>query len=364
MSSLAHLFPSAPPSAAADDAVVREAEERLETLIGAPRAAASTVTTVDDTPALQRLVGARARAAGMAVGGAVTGPTRVRRAGNRRDVLSIVSVSLALVAVVVAGVVAWNAITTSTPEKDALRTLSQTEAVLASEIQAVEASIERANAARANGIAQAQQFAAPLEQVAGATDEAAQAAAEKARAGYLAALETVNVPSGVEAYEPANVDPESLESIGAAIDAATVASDGVDETASQLAAVTEELAELDRDFRAAMAAFAATVPGAALAVVEENPAAEQSFRDAVTATADAVAASELVDASAAATLSDYAIAVEALRADQVRGEIAIAEQLAREEEERRLAEEQESGTTDPEEPVDPPAEPVDPGTEG
>jgi hypothetical protein len=302
-------------------------------------------------------------------GGPVAAPTRIRRAGNTVDVLNVVTAVIAVLALVLATVVAWIVIASASPETDALRTLSQSEAVLANETQAVNAAIGRVDQSRADGIALGQQFQLPLTQLQGMSDDAALAAAETARAAYLAALEGLAVPATVTAYASPPVDEESLPSIGAAIDGVSTRSTEVSGVADSIADLRTQLFTLDRTFAAAMATFAATLPASAQIIVEENPYADETFAEAVTQTADAVATSALATAESIATLSAYSTAVTALREDQERAEIEIAEQLAREEDERRR---QQSGgggggeeTTDPTTPIDPtvptdPTEPTDP----
>ena len=149
--------------------------------------------------------------------GPVAGPTSVRRAGNQVDVLSIVMAALAVIALVISSVIAWVVVSSSSPEGDALRTLTQSQAVLTNDTQAVNASISRLDEARAASIAYAQQLQLPLEQLAGMSDDAALATAESARAAYLSALEILLVPPAVDAFTPPAIDEESLPSIGAAI---------------------------------------------------------------------------------------------------------------------------------------------------
>ncbi|WP_163616997.1 hypothetical protein [Microbacterium sp. B35-30] len=374
MSSLSRLFPEGTSAQAAVPAVTGpEESERVERLFSksrTPDVAAS--VPLDDTPALQALVGARGRA--MAMGsGPVAGPTRIRRAGNTVDVLNVVTALLAVLALVLASVTAWIVIASASPETDALRTLSQSEAVLANETQAVNAAIGRVDQSRADGIAVAQQFQLPLAQLVGMSDDAALASAEKGRADYLAALEALVVPAPVGEFALPPVDEESLTSIGAAIDGVSTRSTEVSEVAESVDDLRSQLFTLGRTFAAAMAAFAATVPASAQTIIDENPDADESFREAVTQTADAVATSALATPESVTLLPAYSTAVTALRDDQLRAEEEIAERLAREEEERRRQEQQQSGggetdpttPTDPTAPTDPtdPIEPTDPGTD-
>ena len=297
-------------------------------------------------------------------GGTVSGPTSVRRAGNQVDVLNAVTSVLAVVALVMVTVVAWVAISSSSPENDALRTLSQSEAVLANETQAVNAAIGRLDTARADGIAHAEEFAASLAEAAGAADDAALAVADKARTDYLAALGALAMPAAIEVYSAPAVGEQSLASIGAAIDAVAIRTGEVAATAETVSDLRTQVQTLGRTFVAAMAAFAATIPPAAAAIVDASPDAEESFREAVLASADAVAATALAAPDSAATLTAYAAAVAALRDDQERAERAIAEERAAREEAERQRQQSTgggSGTTDPTTPTDPTV-PIDPTT--
>ncbi|MFE4727226.1 hypothetical protein [Microbacterium sp. NPDC056736] len=277
--------------------------------------------------------------------------------------LNLTTAVLAVISLVVAAVVTWAALASSSPERDALRTLSHNEAVLANEIRAVNSAIDRVNATRSEGIAYAQQFEGPLVGATQATDEVARAAAENARVDFAAALEAMVVPAGIEPPAATAVDEESLASIGSAIDAIAVHSGEVEALSESVADLEAEIAAHRRTFATAMATFAATLPRSAEVIANENPNALDDFREVVIATADAVAASGLRTPESAGTLTAYAAAVEALRDDQARAERAIAEQRAREEEERRrqVTEGESGGTTDPTAPTDP-TSPTDPTT--
>lgn len=286
-------------------------------------------------------------------------PRRVRRAGYRPDWLSIIVALIAVAAVLVTIAVAWVAISTATPEADALRTLSQTEAVLANDIQAVGTGVERLGAAKDASLARAAAFEPALAELedADGVDGKALTAAEQARADYAAAVGAIVIPEPLAAYVRPPVDDESLVSIGEAIDAVTARTGEVVAAAASVAEVQEQLTTLDESFAASMATFAATFPGQAETVTADNPDAGQPFRDDVVDAAGAIAAGALQTPESAAALPAYATAVAALIDDQARAEEAIRQEQLRQE---RLREEERQRQTP--EPSPPPTEP--PADEG
>lgn len=320
MSSLHSLFPEGvthQASGAAAKATMRATEsERLESLFSKPRTAERAASTPpEDTRALQSLVGGRARTPTVGGGGGAA-PTRIRRVGSRVDVFNVVSAILAVCALVAATIVAVVVYSSRSPEAEAMRTLSQSEAVLANDTQGVNTAIARVAQSRTDGAAYAQQLELPLAQLAGMTDAAALADAEKARTDYLAAVQAVTVPEPLVAPAVPQVDPKSLASIGAAIDAVTVQSGKAAAMSDQVDKQRAQLLSLDRTMKAAMATFATTVPLSAATIVKANAGAKKSLRDAVTATADAVALSGLADTAAIATLPAYSTSVLAVRGDR------------------------------------------------
>lgn len=348
MGTLADLFPA--PRAAPDDARPR-ARRSLRGVVGsAPAATVSAKTDdldrlfdgqpramhsalvapplVDDTAALQQLVDA-ARAVAPPVAASrglddTAAPRRGRRGRSTRDGFAIGLAVVAVVAVIGTAVLAVRTFTSSSPTADALRTLSQSEAVLVNEIRSVDTSIARFDAALADGVAVAEGLAEPLAGLSGISDEGARTTAETARTSYLAALAALQRPIPPAPYEPAVVDAtSSLEQFAEAIDGVGARSTDVAAAAAAAAAVTAELAALDTEFDTALRAFAATVPVTAGEIVAANPDAEESFRSGVTDSAASVAAAP-VD-GLGASLTAYAQAVAALQADQARALDVIAE---------------------------------------
>ena len=361
MSTLAELFES--DSARSSRPAPAVSSESLAALFPSQPAArpATAQPPADDVRALQAVVGGRGPA--LPGGGPIAVPKRIRRAGDRRDWLSIIVAVVAVVAMVVTAVVAWVAVSSATPEADALRTLSQTEAVLSNDIQSVGAGIERLSAARDASLAHAaalEPALAGLEDADG-VDEKALGTAQQAQADYAAALAAIAVPEPLPAYVRPPVDEESLASIGAAIDGVTARSGEVADAAGVVADLESQLGAVDATFAAAMATFAATFPPQAKTIVDDSPDAEQSFRDAVTDAAEAVSAGALATPESAATLTAYTEAVEELTADQARAEEAIRQEELRQ---QRLREEQERREASPSPSPSPTTEPEPPADEG
>ncbi|UJP08922.1 hypothetical protein L2X99_10555 [Microbacterium sp. KUDC0406] len=152
---------------------------------------------------------------------------------------------------------------------------------------------------------------------------------------YLAAVDAVEVPALPEPYQRADVDTDSLSSVGKAIDAAQQQLDELDAVGAELRSDKEQLDELASTFDAKRAAYAATFAKAAAQAVERNPDADDEVRAAMTDAGAAVVASKLHGADAAKVLTAYRSAYLALIVDQAR-----VEQLRAEEEERRRQEEE------------------------
>ncbi|MDT0185093.1 hypothetical protein Q9S36_33420 [Microbacterium sp. ARD31] len=288
------------------------------------------------------------------------------------DVLNVVTAVMAVVAVVAAIVVAWVVTASASPEADALETLARSEAVLANEARAVSAAIDRTEEDRGEALVLVDRLQQPLAALEGMSDLEALASLESARSNYEAALGALRIPEKPEAYTPPTVDEQSLASIGTAIDDVTSRTTALTNLADEVRDRSGEMRSLGRGFSEAMAAFADTLPAFAETIIEENPDAEESRRDAVRTAAAAVAAVDLTAPRSPGVLTAYAESVTALREDQTRAEIEIAQRLAWEEELRRQQEQQFGGgqpapgaPVDPTEPTDPPGptnpeEPVDP----
>ena len=111
------------------------------------------------------------------------------------------------------------------------------------------------------------------------------------------------------------------------IDAVTSAAQKADDRAQEITAATREaraaqaaLLEKVDALKVAQVALGSSLPATADIIAGQNPRAEQSFREAVTAAARAVVDAQAAGGSGDAELLAYAAAVTALRADQVRAE--------------------------------------------
>lgn len=159
-------------------------------------------------------------------------------------------------------------------------------------------------------------LADPVARMAGVSDEGLRAAAAQAQTTYLDALRDVALPrmpaelQQADATSMAEVDDarRELTAYQAQLDVVERAFDDI--------AQTQGVAEAT--FHRDMSAFTESMPGFAAQLVQQNPDATQSIRDALTAAAAAVASTVPYTPNGTAPWDPYITAVNALRADQLR----------------------------------------------
>jgi hypothetical protein len=134
----------------------------------------------------------------------------------------------------------------------------------------------------------------------------------------VAGLDEGSAPAAPAPYQPAEVDRSDIHVITAAAKRAREYAKAVSEAKVGVDSARTELIARMVSLTAAEKALGAALPGFAEVVVADNPLAERSFRDAVTAAAAAVVAAQAAGGSGNPELVAYATAVGALRADQER----------------------------------------------
>ena len=347
--------------AGGDDAGGDDAVRTLDHVVG-PRRQTTPPTRVNaDTTRLVALVDAAERTGTTAAFSPSAASAKGRRRVRRVD---WISVSAAVVAAVVVGgtaVFAGVQAAASSPAAVASQALDEDRAALASAEQGMNAALERlsADVATAETAATATRAAiVGLDET--AVDPGARSTLVTAVDAHLTSLADVSLPATPEPYVATEVDEESLSAVAAALDEVRERSAEIDETVTEVRRLDAVVVENDAAYLEALRTFAATFTARAATEVEENPAADQEFRDAVTTAAAAVAAAPLNDASGQQALIAYQDAVFALRDDDLR--VRLEEEQRREFENNSGGGDQggDEGTTPPDEgttdPTPPPSD--------
>lgn len=278
------------------------------------------------------------------------------RGGLRRGRWAAVAAAVAVVALLAGGIVLGFVLNAKPSTVEAMQRLESSERSVAARVDRINADIDALTTALEASRGSAASFADPLARMAGVSDDAARTAAEQAREAYVTALDALVVPEEADEAERGDIDTEVLAEVEAEQASVDARSAELDRLAADVAAVRSALAEEDAAFHAAIAAFVATIPAYGAGVVEENPEAEESFRAAVTETAQTVSTTDPFAPNGFAAWDGYAAAVGALRADEQR---AVEEREA-EEEYYYYYYEPPATTPDPEpEPSDPEPDPDD-----
>lgn len=311
MTTLDDLFTDRKRAAATGAAPGDRSAQSLDQLFAqSPRSASTKPATVDDAPALRALVAAPARTF---QAGSAPKPKTIRRVRESRDWVTVVLALLAVVAVVVAAAVVARSMSAASPAANALDTLVQTEADLVNMQSTINRDIGVLQSDKDAGAAGAQALAAPLASFGDTADEAALATAETARQAYIAAATAIVVPEALAPYRRGQIDEDSLASVGTAIDSANEQLSALEPVVAEVETARAALTVADDTFAAALSAFTGSIPPFAALLVEDNPAVEVEITDAVTATASAVAAADLMTATGVSAISPYTDAVATMR---------------------------------------------------
>jgi len=277
---------------------------------------------------------------------------RKSRGYRRIDWLNVGAAAIAIVVAVGAATFTGVQMASASPTAGAVQILTSDEAALAGAEQGVVASIERLDETIQKGIADAAALRKTLVSLRETDEQPATAdrdslnAAVAAVDAYEKALSEITLPLAPEPYVRGDVDKNSLQSVGDAIDRVQESSESVDAVAEDVRVVQTDVDGLATNFTAALAKFASSFAAHAQTEIENYPVAEQGFRDAVTAAAVAVGSAQLTSPAGQSSLATYRDAVIALHDDDYR---------ARVEEEAARDNQQNNNWTPPatEEPTDP-----------
>lgn len=314
MTVLADLFTDERPRARVRSPRAEGAQ--LEALLGGRRQAPAHHDLDADTERLRALV-EEASVTAVPASAAATAPARPSaRRRRRRDGLTVAASVLAAIAVAGAAALGGVQVATASPTSSALATLTVDEAALANASVAYGEARTRLATAIEEGLDDAAQAQAAFADLFGYTDETLRSDAVVAADAYSTALEEITLPEATEPYARPYIDVDSLPEVGAAIDSVRDASMELSERLADLRVQRNAVSALADDFQGPLAAFRASFPASAAAVNAQNPGAQQSFRDAVLAAADAVSSGRI----GASAMLAYRDAVDELRADQLRAE--------------------------------------------
>lgn len=375
MTGLSALFPNGPRSDAPGRAQLDDHHtvRRLREMIGEPRDTRGPVRPLADTDALMRRVEAAAKnAAPIAVGTADASrpATRTRR---RWDPLATSVGALAVVAAVAAAAVGGVQMATASPAASSLVSLEADEATLQNAHQALTATrnrivsdIETQTAAAAllrSALVSTSTAPDPASDgdVISVTDPTALATALAAVDAYAAGLAAITVPKVPAEYRRGDIDEESLEDVGSAIDGAQEKLVALDGVTTEMRSIRTQLDALRPPADAAVAAYAATFPGSAEAAKSGFPDADDALQALLAEAAARVGASGLWGAAGVTALEGYRDAFVSVAADQAQVD-AEQEQSTRQTT-RRTDTQQTAPPSDTTTPTDPPVTETPPDTE-
>ncbi|CAH0220824.1 hypothetical protein [Microbacterium sp. Bi121] len=328
---------------------------KLDTLVGPRRRAEPVVHDGRDVVRLKALV----NSAAVNSSPTLTSPRFVKNAkarksrGYRRiDWLNVGAAAIAIVVAVGTATFTGVQMASASPTAGAVQILTSDEAALAGAEQGVMASIERLDETIQKGITEAAALRKTLvslqetDEQPGTADSDSLNAAIAAVDVYEKSLSEIVLPAAPKPYVRGDVDKNSLQSVGDAIDRVQESSEVVDSGAEEVRTARASVDGLGTTFTTALATFASSFAAHAQAEVENYPVAEQEFRDAVAAAAAVVGSAQLNTSAGQNALAAYRDAVIALHDDDYR---------ARVEEEAARDNQQNNNWTPPatEEPVDP-----------
>lgn len=394
MSTLDDLFPNGgrrtDGQAAFDD---RHSTRRLDELFGDRRADLDKTHRASDRPELVAMVD-QAAATASRTDAAVTPPLPDnRRRGHHIDFLNVGLAALAVLALAAAGLVGGVQAANASPADDAMRVLTADEKTIESATAGLESARTRVTDEIAEADASAAALPAALKTVRDAPDPAdippgeTEAPADagtipiadaKALDAVLAAVDTYRsalgatvLPDLPKPYQRKSIDEGSLTQVASAIDAAQVHLKTLDDATAEVRTLRTDVQARADSFDAQLKAFTDTFVPTTKTVIEKHPDASAKTRDALTAAAQALAAADLTTPAGVSTLQAYRTATVDLVASQVYQDRVREEEQRRLEEEQRQRERQQNRPTNPNPgsspspaPTDPPTDPpADPSTD-
>ena len=344
MTGLSDLFPDGPRDDAPGRAPLDDHHtvRRLREMIGEPRDTRGPVRPLADTNELMRRVDAAARNAEPIAVGTADAARPAKRSRRRWDPLATAVGALAVITVVAAAAVGGVQMATASPAASSVVSLEADEAALQNAHQALTATrnrlvtdIETQTAAAAVlrgalvATSTAPDPASDGGEVIPVTDPAALASALAAVDTYAAGLAAITVPKLPAEYQRGDIDEESLEDVGSAIDRAQEKLVALDGATTEMRTIRAQFDALRAPADAAVAAYAASFAGAAEAAKSTYPEADEALKARLTEAAVRIGVSGLWGPGGAAALQGYHDAFVALAADQARVDVE-QEQSSRE----------------------------------
>lgn len=379
MTGLSELFPNGPRDGASGRAPLDDHHtvRRLREMIGEPRDTRGPVRPLADTNELMRRVEVAAQNAAPIAAGSADAGRPAKRSRRRWDPLATSVGALAVVAVVAAAAVGGVQMATASPAASSLVSLEADEATLQNAHQAltstrnrIVADIETQTAAAASlrsalvSTSTAPDPASDGGGVIAVTDPAALASALAAVDVYAAGLAAITVPKLPAEYRRGDIDEESLEDVGSAIDRAQEKLVALDGATTEMRSIRTQFDALRPPADAAVAAYAASFAGAAEAAKSAHPEADEALKARLSEAAARIGATGLWGPGGATALQGYHDAFVAVVADQARVDAEQEQEQSSRETARRPVTEETTPPADPTTPTDPPAPetPVDPET--
>lgn len=306
---------------AADDSA--RSDPMLEALVGRSREQSRTRKAGADAVNLVNLVDSavvNSSPTAMYVDAPTNAKLKKSRGHRRIDWVNAIIAGVAVVVVAGTAVFTGVQVANADPAADAVEILASDEASLAGAEKSLATSTTRLERSIATGLSESALIRTALGELAATetADPVALTGAVQAVDAYRAALDVAVVPAMPAPYVRGRIDEDSLASVADAIDTVQESSMALDDASLELRTARAAVDALNAAYTGQLATFAESLTAYATAENDTHPVADQESRDALTAEAEAVAATPLNGAAGGTVLNAFRAAVLALRADDLR----------------------------------------------
>jgi len=240
-----------------------------------------------------------------------------RRKAGAVNYLSVAAAALAVVALVATTSFAVIQRATANPADDAMISLREREAELANETKVLQTAVDLYEGSVEEAASLAETSAPVVAGLTGRVDGAVLGSVETARATLATAAASAMAVS-VPAYQRAQIDEKNLADVGKAIDSVRLAREELPALVASARDARSSIVSALAGYRAELLSLGTAIESEAAKLVAENDSAGSSFRTAVTDAAARVLTSQRAGGDGLADMPAYAVAVDALRAENAR----------------------------------------------
>ncbi|MEV7768919.1 hypothetical protein [Microbacterium sp. NPDC086615] len=240
-----------------------------------------------------------------------------RRKAGAVNYMSVAVAALAVIALVGTASFAVVQRATANPADAAMISLREREAELANETKVLQTAVDLYAGSIADAASLAETSAPVLAGLQGRVDAAALASAESARLALLQKA-TPTAPVAVPVYARDQIDEQSFDQVGKAIDDVRLARETLPPLVAKARDARSTVVSALDEYRSALASVGTAIQAEAEKLVAENDSAGSSFRSAVTDAAARIVTAQRSGGDGLSDMPAYAAAVDALRAENAR----------------------------------------------